>query len=103
MQSRYNPLAVALTALALAAPAAQAKPVSESQWRAVAVSETEAQALASHGKSGPVQHAPRAETADAGLDLASVAMGAGGGVAITVLASLGVAGVSGRGRIRTAR
>jgi hypothetical protein len=102
MPSSRTPLAVALTSLALAAPAAQAHPAAPDH-NGRTVSDTEAQVLASRGQGAPVQPAPRVATADPGLDWASAGVGAGGGVAVALLASLAVAGVGGTGRLRTAR
>ena len=104
MQSRRTPFVVALTALALAAPAAHAKPSGPENWRsvtAVNVADTEAQVLASRGQGAPVPQSPRVESADAGFDWGTAAIG--GGVAFAVLGSLGAAGVSARGGLRTAR
>jgi hypothetical protein len=104
MQSRRTPFVVALTALVLAAPAAQAKPGAPENWRAVSdvsVADTEAQVLASRGQGAPVPEATGVESADAGFDWGTAAVG--GGVALAVLGSLGAAGVSARGGIRTAR
>jgi hypothetical protein len=102
MQSSRTPFAVALTALALAAPAAQAHPAAPDH-NSPSVSNIEAQALASHGKSAPVRHAPRVASSDPGFDWASAGVGGGGVVAIALLASLAVAGAGSHGRVRTAR
>jgi hypothetical protein len=93
MKSSRTPIAVALTALALAAPAAQAKPGPETNWRAViAVNAADEQGAS----------AARVEVADSDFDWGSAAVGAGGIVTIALLASLGV-GVAGRRGFRTAR
>ena len=104
MKSRRTPVVVALTALALAAPVAQAKPSSPENWRSVsdiAVADTEAQVLASRGQGAPDPQTPRIASADDGFDWRTAAIG--GGVAFAVLGSLGAAGVSARGGLRTAR
>ena len=104
MKSRRTPFVVALTALALAAPAAHAKPAGPENWRSVsdiAVADTEAQVLASRGQGAPAPQTSRVESADDGFDWGTAAIGSG--VAVAVLGSLGAAGVSARGGIRTAR
>jgi hypothetical protein len=73
MTFRRNPLAIALAGLALAAPAAQAHPVSKPDWGAVEVRQ-----------------------AGAEIDWASVAVGVGGSAALATLAMLGL------GRMRPA-
>jgi hypothetical protein len=102
MPSSRTPFAVALTALALAAPAAQAHPAAPDH-NARALTPTEVQVLASRGQGAPVKHTPRAESADSGFDWASAGVGAGSGVAVALLASLAVAGVGGQRRVGTAR
>ena len=74
MTLRRNPLAIALTGLALAAPSAHARPVTKAEW-------------------GPVADRP----ADAEVDWASVTVGAWGGAALATLAALGL-GAAGRAR-----
>lgn len=104
MKSRRTPVAVVLTALALAAPtAAQARPTVEPGW--TALSEQEQQAIASRGQGAPdmlSQKAPSVVSADSGFDWGSAALGAGGGIAIATLAGLGL-GAAGQRRVRTVR
>jgi hypothetical protein len=100
MKSR---IAVALTALALTAPAAaQARPALDPAGKPV--SEQEQQVLASRGQGAPevAQQAPQVVSVDSGFDWASAALGAGGGLAIVALGALGI-GATGHGRMRTAR
>ena len=104
MKSSRTPFVVALTALALAAPAAHAKPSGPENWRsvsAVSAADTEAQVLASRGQGAPAPPTQRVASADDGFDWGTAAVG--GGIAIAVLGSLGAAGVSARGGRRTAR
>ena len=67
MTFRRNPLAIALAGLVLATPAAHARPVTKAEWGTV----TE-------------------QSADAQVDWASVAAGAGGSAALATLAALGL-------------
>ncbi len=108
MKSRRTPIAVVLAALAFAVPtAAQARPTAEAGW--TRLSEQEQQILASRGQGSPqafsaVAPAPArtAVSTDSGVDWASAALGAGGGIALATLAVFGF-GAAGDRRVRTAR
>ncbi len=108
MKSRRTPIAVVLTALTLAVPAAaQARPTGAAGW--TRLTEPEQQVLASRGQGSPqafsaVAPAPArtAVSTDSGVDWASAALGAGGGIALATLAVFGF-GAAGHRRVRTVR
>ena len=104
MKSRRTLIAVVLAALAFAVPtAAQARPTAEAGW--TRLSEQEQQILASRGQGSPHGFSSPARSAvstDSGVDWASAALGAGGGIALATLAVFGFSAAGDR-RVRTAR
>jgi hypothetical protein len=102
---RRSCIAVALAAVALVAPAAQARidpPINT-------FTEEEQQALAARGQGAPegrlspATTAPRVQSSDPGFDWGSAAVGAGAGAGVLALLTLGGLSVGERRRLRVAR
>ncbi|HEX2411574.1 MAG TPA: hypothetical protein VHJ39_10440 [Solirubrobacteraceae bacterium] len=90
-------IAIALAAVALAAPAAQARPIDPP-----INTFTEEEQRALRGES-PAANAPRVESTDHGFDWGSAAAGAGAGAGVLALITLGGLSVSNHRRLRIAR
>lgn len=97
MQLHRSSIAIALAAVALAAPAAQAHPIDPP---INTFTEEELRALAGD-TSRERGSAPRAQSTDPGFDWASAAVGAGAGA--LALITLGGLSTVGRRRLRAAR
>ena len=94
MQLHRSSIAIALAAVALAAPAAQARPIDPPLNT---FTEEELRALA--GESA----APRVQSTDPGFDWASAAVGAGAGAGALALITLGGLSTVGRRCLRATR
>jgi hypothetical protein len=104
MHRHRSSIVIALAAVALAAPAAQARPIDPPIGTF-----TEEEQRALRGESAvpapepvvPATTAPRVQSTDSGFDLGSAAVGAGAG--ILALVTVGGLSAGGRRRLRTSR
>jgi hypothetical protein len=97
-------LAVAVAALALAAPAATARPIADAT---PGFSEQEVQMLASRGVGAPARptrtSTPRTQSTATGFDWGSAGIGAAAAGGLVVVVAVSGFGAARRGRLRLAR
>ena len=105
MHRHRSSIAVALAAVALAAPAAQARPMdppintfTEEEQRAL-----RGESAVTAPEPVPATTAPRVQSIDSGFDWASAAVGAGAATGALALLTVGGLSAGGRRRMRTSR